>query len=314
MVPYVSIMATSSVLTMSTSLAMIWKGDIFDELVNSSKEITMNEVLSLFSLEGKTAVITGGAGVLGSFIAKGLGKAGARIALCDIVNADKVAQELEAEGIIAKGYYINVMDMEKIETCRDEVIRDFGRIDILLNAAGGNMKEATTSEEVKFFDLPLSALEKVIGLNLFGGAILPSQVFGKDMIKNKEGGSIINISSMNAFRPLTRIPGYSAAKAAVSNFTQWLAVHFAQEYNKNLRVNALAPGFFLTAQNRFLLTDKEGSLTPRGNTIIAHTPMGRFGDPEDLIGACVWLASDASRFVTGVIVPIDGGFSAFSGV
>lgn len=274
----------------------------------------MNEVLSLFSLEGKTAVITGGAGVLGSFIAKGLGKAGARIALCDIVNADKVAQELEAEGIIAKGYYINVMDMEKIETCRDEVIRDFGRIDILLNAAGGNMKEATTSEEVKFFDLPLSALEKVIGLNLFGGAILPSQVFGKDMIKNKEGGSIINISSMNAFRPLTRIPGYSAAKAAVSNFTQWLAVHFAQEYNKNLRVNALAPGFFLTAQNRFLLTDKEGSLTPRGNTIIAHTPMGRFGDPEDLIGACVWLASDASRFVTGVIVPIDGGFSAFSGV
>lgn len=274
----------------------------------------MNDILGMFSLQGKTAVITGGAGVLGSSIAKGLGKAGARIALCDIVNADKVAQELEAEGIVAKGYHIDVMDMKKIETCRDEVIRDLGRIDILLNAAGGNMKEATTSEEVKFFDLPLSALEKVIGLNLFGGAILPSQVFGKDMIKNKEGGSIINISSMNAFRPLTRIPGYSAAKAAVSNFTQWLAVHFAQEYNKNLRVNALAPGFFLTGQNRFLLTDKEGNLTPRGNTIIAHTPMGRFGDPEDLIGACVWLASDASKFVTGIIVPIDGGFSAFSGV
>ena len=274
----------------------------------------MKEILSMFSLEGKTAVITGGAGVLGSFIAKGLGKAGAKIALCDIINADKVAQELEVEGIIAKGYYINVMDMKKIKTCRDEVIKDFGKIDILLNAAGGNMKEATTSEELKFFDLPLSALEKVIGLNLFGGAILPSQVFGKDMIKNKEGGSIINISSMNAFRPLTRIPGYSAAKAAVSNFTQWLAVHFAQEYNKNLRVNALAPGFFLTAQNRFLLTDKEGNLTPRGNTIIAHTPMGKFGDPEDLIGACVWLASYASKFVTGIIVPIDGGFSAFSGV
>jgi NAD(P)-dependent dehydrogenase (short-subunit alcohol dehydrogenase family) len=274
----------------------------------------MKEILSMFSLEGKTAVITGGAGVLGSAIAKGLGKAGAKIALCDIVNSDKVAQELEVEGIIAKGYYINVMDMEKIKTCRDEVIKDFGKIDILLNAAGGNMKEATTSEELKFFDLPLLALEKVVGLNLFGGALLPSQVFGKIMLENKEGGSIINISSMSAFCPLTKVPGYSAAKAAVSNFTQWLAVHFAQEYNKKLRVNALAPGFFLTNQNRFLLTDKEGNLTPRGKTIIAHTPMGKFGDPEDLIGACVWLASDAAKFVTGIIVPIDGGFSAFSGV
>jgi len=270
--------------------------------------------LKMFSLEGKVAVITGGAGVLGPAIAWGLGKVGAKIALCDIVNADKVAQELKAEGIIAKGYYINVMDIEKIKTCRDEVIKDLGKVDILLNAAGGNMKEATTSEELKFFDLPLSALEKVVGLNLFGGAILPSQVFGKDMVENEDGGSIINISSMNAFRPLTRIPGYSAAKAAVSNFTQWLAVHFAQEYNKNLRVNAIAPGFFLTAQNRFLLTNEDGSLTPRGETIIAHTPMDKFGDPEDLVGVCVWLASDASKFVTGIIVPIDGGFSAFSGV
>ena len=274
----------------------------------------MNENLKMFNLKEKTAVITGGAGVLGSAIAKGLGKAGAKIALCDIVNADKVAQELKTEGIQAKGYYINVMDIEKVKVCRDEVIRDFGKVDILLNAAGGNMKEATTSEELKFFDLPLSALEKVVGLNLFGGAVLPSQVFGKDMIKNQDGGSVINISSMNAFRPLTRIPGYSAAKAAVSNFTRWLAVHFAQEYNKKLRVNAIAPGFFLTSQNRFLLTNEDGSLTPRGETIIAHTPMDKFGDPEDLIGACVWLASDASKFVTGIIVPIDGGFSAFSGV
>lgn len=274
----------------------------------------MQEILKMFSLKGKTAVITGGAGVLGSAIAQGMGKAGAKIALCDIVNADKVAQELKTEGIQAKGYYINVMDIEIIKSCRDEVIRDFGRVDILLNAAGGNVKEATTSEDLKFFDLPLSALEKVIGLNLFGGAILPSQVFGKGMIKNEDGGSIINVSSMSAFRPLTKVPGYSAAKAAVSNFTQWLAVHFAQEYNKNLRVNALAPGFFLTSQNRFLLTNEDGSLTPRGETIIAHTPMDKFGDPEDLIGACVWLASDASKFVTGIIVPIDGGFSAFSGV
>jgi NAD(P)-dependent dehydrogenase (short-subunit alcohol dehydrogenase family) len=253
----------------------------------------MKENLKMFSLEGEVAVITGGAGVLGSAIARGLGKTGAKIALCDIVNTEKVAQELESEGIETKGYYINVMDIEKIKSCRDEVIKDFGKVDILLNAAGGNTKGATTSEELKFFDLPLSALEKVIGLNLFGGAILPSQIFGKDMVKNQDGGSIINISSMNAFRPLTRIPGYSAAKAAVSNFTQWLAVHFAQEYNKNLRVNAIAPGFFLTTQNRFLLTNKDGGLTPRGKTIITHTPMDKFGDPEDLIGTCVWLASDA---------------------
>jgi len=269
---------------------------------------------NMFSLEGKTAVITGGAGVLGSAIAQGLGKAGAKIALCDIVNADKVAQKLQIEGIQVKGYYINVMDIEKIKSCRDEVIKDFGKVDILLNAAGGNMKEATTSEELKFFDLPLSALEKVVGLNLFGGALLPSQVFGKIMVENKEGGSIINISSMSAFCPLTKVPGYSAAKAAVSNFTQWLAVHFAQEYNKNLRVNAIAPGFFLTTQNRFLLTNEDGNLTPRGDTIISHTPMDKFGDPKDLIGACIWLASDASKFVTGIIVPVDGGFSAFSGV
>ena len=274
----------------------------------------MKENLNIFSLEGKIAVITGGAGILGSVIARGLGKAGAKIALCDLVNADKVAKQLQSEGIETKGYYLDVMDIEKIKTCRDEVIRDFGRVDILLNAAGGNMKEATTSEELKFFDLPLSALEKVVGLNLFGGALLPSQVFGKIMLENKEGGSIINISSMSAFCPLTKVPGYSAAKAAVSNFTQWLAVHFAQEYNKSLRVNALAPGFFLTAQNRFLLTNEDGSLTPRGKTIIAHTPMDKFGDPEDLIGACIWLASDASKFVTGIIVPVDGGFSAFSGV
>jgi len=274
----------------------------------------MNNYLDIFSLKGKKIVITGGAGILGSAIAQGLGKAGAKIALCDIVNADKVAQKLQIEGIQIKGYYINVMDIEKIKSCRDEVIKDFGKVDILLNAAGGNMKEATTSEELKFFDLPLSALEKVVGLNLFGGALLPSQVFGKIMVENKEGGSIINISSMSAFRPLTKVSGYSAAKAAVSNFTQWLAVHFAQEYNKKLRVNALAPGFFLTIQNRYLLTTEKGDLTPRGQLVIAHTPMGNFGDPEDLIGACIWLASDASKFVTGIIVPVDGGFSAFSGV
>jgi len=206
------------------------------------------------------------------------------------------------------------MDKDKIEQCKNEVLNDFGKIDILVNSAGGNLKEATTSSDLSFFDLSLSALEKVIALNLFGGAILPAQVFGKVMADNKNGGSIINISSMNAIRPLTRIPGYSAAKAAVSNFTQWLAVHFAQEYNKNLRVNAIAPGFFLTQQNHYLLFDENGNLTERGKSIIAHTPMGRFGNPEDLIGVCIWLASEASKFVTGTIIPIDGGFSAYSGV
>jgi NAD(P)-dependent dehydrogenase (short-subunit alcohol dehydrogenase family) len=183
-----------------------------------------------------------------------------------------------------------------------------------VNMAGGNMKEATTSKDLSFFDLPKDALQKVVDLNLFGGAILASQVFGREMVKNKKGGVIINVSSMNAFRPLTRVPAYSAAKAAVSNFTQWLSVHLAQEYNKELRVNAIAPGFFLSDQNRRLLTNEDNSLTSRGTAIITHTPMGRFGDAADLIGACIWLASDASKFVTGVVVPIDGGFSAFSGV
>ena len=176
------------------------------------------------------------------------------------------------------------------------------------------MKEATTSSELSFFDLELSSLQKVITLNLFGGAILPAQVFGKVMAENKNGGSIINISSMNALRPLTRILGYSAAKAAVSNFTQWLAVHFAQQYNKKLRVNAIAPGFFHTTQNHYLLFENSGELTDRGKAIINHTPMGEFGKPEDLTGVCIWLASDASRFVTGTVIPVDGGFNAFAGV
>ena len=274
----------------------------------------MENMMELFRLKGKTAVVTGGAGVLGFQMARGLGKAGAAIAICDIKNAEEKAGELKDEGITARGYFINVLEKEEIKKCAAAVMKDFPKIDILVNAAGGNMKEATTSKELSFFDLPLSALEKVISLNLFGGAILPSQVFGKFMAENKSGGSIINISSMNAFRPLTRIPGYSAAKAAVNNFTQWLAVHLAQEYNKNLRVNAIAPGFFLTEQNRFLLLDEKGEPTERGKAIVFHTPMGRFGGPEELLGGLIYLASDASKFVTGVVLPIDGGFSAFSGV
>ena len=188
-----------------------------------------------------------------------------------------------------------------------------GSLDVLVNWAGGNHPKATTGPDMSFFNIPKESLEFVSGLNL-SGTILPSQVFGR-YLADKKSGCILNISSMNAFTPLTRIPAYSAAKAAVSNFTQWLAVHMAQEYSPNIRVNAVAPGFFLTAQNRFLLTDKEnGELTQRGQQIIDHTPQGRFGDPEDLIGTATWLVSDAAKFVTGIVVPVDGGFSAYSGV
>ena len=268
----------------------------------------------LFSLKGRTAVITGGAGILGGEIARGLGSAGARIIICDLKNAEESAAELRKERIDADGFFIDVLKKNVIEETAAAINDKYGKLDILVNAAGGNLKEATTSPDMPFFDLPLAAMEKVIALNLFGGAILPSQVFGKEMVKNPEGGSIINISSMNAFRPLTRIPGYSAAKAAVSNFTQWLAVHLAQEYNKKIRVNAIAPGFFLTTQNKYLLTDEKGGLTKRGESIINHTPMGRFGEQSNLAGICVYLASDASGFVTGTVIPVDGGFSAFSGV
>ncbi|MCM8764728.1 MAG: SDR family oxidoreductase [Candidatus Omnitrophica bacterium] len=272
------------------------------------------KIVELFSLDGMNAVVTGGAGVLGLSICRALAMAGARVGVVDIRNFNEAAAQLISEGLKADGFYIDVLRRDEIVACAEKVIEKYGTIDILVNCAGGNLKEATTSSELTFFDLPLAGLEKVVALNLFGGAILPSQVFGKEMVKNREGGSIINISSMNAFRPLTKIPGYSAAKAAVSNFTQWLAVHFAMEYNKLLRVNAIAPGFFLTQQNRYLLTDENNNLTPRGQKIIQHTPAGRFGEPEDLIGTCVWLASKASKFVTGVVVPVDGGFNAYTGV
>ena len=272
---------------------------------------------TLFDLTGKVAVVTGGGGVLGGAIAEGLAQAGATVAVADLLPdmAKACAGRIKDAGGKAEGYAMNVFDRATIQSCCDAIIADFGKVDILINAVGGNMKGATTSSEQSFFELPGDALQKVFELNLTGGTILPSQIFVKAMLDNANGGSIINISSMNAFRPLTRIPGYSAAKAAVSNFTQWLAVHLAQEYSTKLRVNAIAPGFFLTEQNRFLLTDKEtGEPTQRGKTIIGHTPMGRYGTPEDLVGATIWLASDASRFVTGIVLPVDGGFSAFSGV
>ncbi len=273
--------------------------------------------VDLFRLDGKVAVVTGGGGVLGGAIAEGLGAAGAKVAVADLLPdmARACAGRIDAAGGTAQGYAMNAFEADTISACLAGVLADFGKVDILINAVGGNMKGATTSPEQSFFELPADAIQKVMDLNLLGGTITPSQVFVKAMLDNPEGGVIINISSMNAFRPLTRIPGYSAAKAAVSNFTQWLAVHLAQEYSPKLRVNAIAPGFFLTEQNRFLLTDKEtGAPTPRGQSIISHTPMARYGAPEDLVGTVIWLASDAAKFVTGIVVPVDGGFSAFSGV
>ncbi|MGD9110179.1 MAG: SDR family oxidoreductase, partial [Phycisphaerales bacterium] len=207
----------------------------------------------------------------------------------------------------------NVLEKNTIEQAKDKITAEYGSVDILISGAGGNKKEATTSPEMSFFDLPPEAIRFVFDLN-FIGTLLPSQVFGAEMAE-KGSGIILNVSSMNAFRPLTKIAAYSAAKAAISNFTQWLAVHMCQNYSRDIRVNAIAPGFFLTEQNRFLLTDeKTGELTARGKTIIDHTPMGRFGAPDDLLGTVLWLLSDASKFVTGIVVPVDGGFSAFSGV
>jgi NAD(P)-dependent dehydrogenase (short-subunit alcohol dehydrogenase family) len=253
--------------------------------------------------------------VLGATISKALSSAGAKVAILarSIEKSQELADEICAAGGTAIAVYCDVLNKASIEQAVADILETFGQIDALINCAGGNQKGATTSAELSFFDLDEEALKGVFDLNIIG-SILPSQVFGKQMAAQGQG-VILNVSSMAAFAPLTRIPAYSAAKAGINNFTQWLAVHMAQEYSPHIRVNAIAPGFFLTEQNRFLLTDEAtGELTPRGEAIIAHTPLGRFGDPEELVGAVLWLLSDASRFVSGVVVPIDGGFHAFSGV
>lgn len=276
----------------------------------------MSEYLeSMFGLRDKVAVVTGGGGVLCSTISHGLAAAGARVAVLDLMEpaAQRVAGELTQLGYDALAVRADVLSKASMEEARDAVLARFGRVDILINGAGGNKPQATTSSELSFFDLPQDAFQWVFNLN-FIGTLVPCQVFGRLMAEQK-AGDILNISSMNAFRPLTRIPAYSAAKAAVSNFTQWLAVHMSQNYSTDIRVNAIAPGFFITEQNRYLLTDKEtGAYTPRGQSVISHTPMARFGDPKDLVGAVLWLLSPSASFVHGVVVPIDGGFSAFSGV
>ncbi len=269
----------------------------------------------LFSVKDKVIAITGGAGVLCSAIAKDLALQGAKVCVMDYdeFRANQVAKEIEAAGGLALPIRANVLEKTEVQDAFNCALESLGKIDVLINGAGGNKKEATATDELSFFDMPTDAIRWVFDLN-FIGSLLPSQVFGKYMAKQKQG-NILNISSMSAFCALTKVGTYSAAKAAVSNFTEWLAVHMCQNYSTNIRVNAIAPGFFLTEQNRFLLTQEgSGELTSRGKTIIDHTPMGRFGAPEELCGTVRWLLSDASKFVTGTVIPIDGGFNAFGGV
>jgi NAD(P)-dependent dehydrogenase (short-subunit alcohol dehydrogenase family) len=264
-----------------------------------------------FDLQGKVAVVTGGAGALCSAMCRALAQAGAQVVVLDL-QPERAEALAAALGPGALGIACNVLEKASVESAAQKVLQIYGRVNILINGAGGNKPQATTNPEQSFFDLPVEALRWVFDLNLLG-TILPSQVFGKIMAGQKSG-VIVNISSMNAFRPLTRIAAYSAAKAGVSNFTQWLAVHMAQEYSPSIRVNAIAPGFFVGEQNRHLLLNEDGSLTRRGQQIMSHTPMARFGNPDDLLGTLLWLVSPASAFVTGIVVPVDGGFSAFSGV
>jgi NAD(P)-dependent dehydrogenase (short-subunit alcohol dehydrogenase family) len=280
--------------------------------------------MELKDLKGKICVITGGGGVLGNSMARGLASAGVKCVILDIDEkaALRVAGELTEEfGVKCFGYKADVLDKRSLEEVKLRIVDEVGEIDMLINGAGGNSPKATTSlEEITeenlghldetFFGLELKGFQKVFDLN-FTGTLLPTMVFTRDMVARQKG-VVLNISSMNSYKPLTKIPAYSAAKASVNNFTEWLAVHFAKV---GVRVNALAPGFFLTQQNRFLLTEEgTGKLTPRGEKIIANTPMGVFGEPEDLNGTVLFLLSDLSKFITGICIPVDGGYSAFGGV
>jgi len=274
-------------------------------------------------VKNKVCVITGGAGVIGTSLGMGLAEAGAKVAIVDfnIERANEVAKLInDKTNTGAIGVFANVLDKNLLIESRNQIHSELGKIDVLINGAGGNAPSATTKDEVvldnklddlsgTLLGLDIEGFRKVFDLN-FLGTVLPTMVYSEDLIRN--GGSIINISSMNAFRPLTKIPAYSAAKAGINNLTEWLAVHFAKV---NIRVNAIAPGFFVTEQNRFLLYDKEtGKLSPRGEKILSNTPMGRFGETDELIGTLLYLISDLSKFVTGVVIPVDGGFNSYSGV
>jgi len=282
------------------------------------------QALSFNDLKGKVCVITGGAGVLGNAMVKAIASVGTKIAIADINKevADKVAADIAAEsGSEVIGIEANVLDKASLEAAKKEINDKLGDIDILINGAGGNSPQATTKVEQMleenldaledtFYGLEMEGFDKVFALN-FKGTLLPTMVFTKDMLKNRKG-VVLNISSMNSYKPLTKIPAYSAAKASINNFTEWLSVHLAKV---GIRVNAIAPGFFITNQNRFLVMDeKTGNYSPRGQKIVNNTPMGKFGEPEDLQGATLFLISDVSNFITGIVIPVDGGYSAFGGV
>lgn len=276
--------------------------------------MTSIDIAKCYDFTGRTVLITGGTGVLCSAMAAALTRCGADVAILarNLDKGQSVVASIPGPGkaVIFLG---DVLDKESLDRASQEVVAQFGRIDCLINGAGGNSPQATTRPELRFFDLPEEGLRQVLDLNLLG-TILPTQAICRVMAEQGQG-VVLNISSMSAARPLTRVITYSAAKAGIENFTRWLAVHLAREYSPSLRVNAIAPGFFVTAQNRSLLFDAEtGELTARGESIIAHTPLGRFGTPDELFGAALWLLSPASAFVTGIVVPVDGGFSAFSGV
>lgn len=267
-----------------------------------------------FSIKDKVAVITGAGGVLGGSVAKSFVQAGAKVVVLDIrqENLDLRVQELKAFGGQAIGIVANVLDVENLNQAASKVIEKWGRIDILLNIAGGNLPGATLQPDQSFFDMKLEDWEKVTNLNL-NGTVYPSFVFGK-LMAEQQSGCIVNISSMAAYSAITRVPGYSAAKSAVTNFTQWLATEMAIKYGDGIRVNAIAPGFFIGDQNRAVLINPDGSLTDRSLKVISKTPMKRFGDIAELNGAVQFLCSDAASFITGAVLPVDGGFSAFSGV
>ena len=269
----------------------------------------MNE---LFSLEGKIVVLTGGSGVLGKSIARHFATEGAKVMVIarNKERGEALVEEISSEGGCARFFQGDVTKLEEMQGIYEQVIQDFKRVDVLINAAGGNMSGATIAPDQSIFDLDMAAMRQVVDLNLFG-TVIPTQVFARSMAE-QGSGSIINVASEAALRPLTRVVGYAAAKAAVVNFTKYLCTELATKFGEGIRVNAIAPGFFLTEQNRTLLTNPDGSLTARGEAIIAHTPFKRFGRPEELLGTLQWLSSDASSFVSGTLTVIDGGFDAFS--